>query len=331
MFNIKRRFNSYHKLDNLNLEDDKVFHSYYHKLNRKRQNLAKDHFLLTNAFGFRKIPKRNNKGNEPFDYLTEVKEETGKLNIFNYKQAFINRKGYHQIDTKHTKDDDENLLQSLLFKMDKKSVENIIKDQEKKLRLQKKSLKGIIIRNNLPFYNVENEALKTFNKDKSVKYVNNKNKEFLGLRTFPKLFSKLSNETFLNNIRDNNKRKSKLIKNYSQSANKKFQNIFKSINSEEKIVEKNSRILNYKMHLNNDKTFLKTYRRLTKTIFSNSKNDENFGRYRNRSYIKNALKIKHKKDFEKILYVEDKTIFNDVKDKLHTLYKTKKKLNKILI
>lgn len=329
---MKRRLNSYHKLGNLYLEDDKVFNSYYNKLNRKRQNLAKDHFLLTNAFGVSKFAKRNNnKGTEPYDYLTEVNEESGKLNIFNYKKTFINKKGNHQIDTKHTKDDDENLLQSLLFKMDKKSVENILKDQEKKLRLQKKSLKGLAIRNHLPFYNIENEGLKTFNKDKSVKYANNKGKEFIGFKTLPKLFSKISNETFLNSIRDNNKRKSKLIKNYSQSANKKIQDIFNSINSEEKIVEKNSRILNYKMHLNNDKTFLKTYRRLTKTMISNSNNDENFGSYRNRSYIKKALKIKHKKDFEKILYVEDKTIFNDVKDKLHTLYKTKKNLNKILI
>jgi hypothetical protein len=321
MFNIKKRFNSYHRLDNLYLEDDKVFNSYYYKLNKKRQKLAKDHFLLTNAFGFTKFVKKN----EPLDYLSEVNEKSGKLNIFNYKKTFINKKGNRHIDEKHTKDDDENILQSLLFKMNKKSIENILKDQEKKLRLQKKSLKGIIIRNHLPFYNVENEGLKTFNKDKSVNYANNRNKEFIGFKTFPKLFSKISNETFLNNIRDNNKRKSKLIKNYSQSANKKIQDIFNSIDSEEKLVEKNSRILNYNMHLNNDKTFLKTYRKLTKTNYSNSTNDENFGRYRNRSYVKNALKIKHKKDFEKILYVEDKAIFNEVKDKLHTLYKTRNK------
>jgi hypothetical protein len=325
MINIKKRFNSYHKLGNLHLEDDKVFNSYYYKLNRKRQNLAKDHFLLTNAFGFTKLAKRINKGNEPLDYLNEPNEDNDKLNIFNYKKTFINKKGNHEIDTKHTKDENENLLQSLLFKMDKKSIENILKNQERKLRLQKKSLKGIIIRNRLPFFNIENEGLKTFNKDKSVKYAKNKNKEFIGFKTLPKLFSKISNETFLNSIRDNNKRKSKLIKNYSQGANKKIRDIFNSINSEEKIVEKNSRILNYNMHLNNDKTFLKTYRKLAKTIYSNSANDENFGRYRNISYIKNALKIKHKKDFEKILYVEDKAIFNEVKDKLHTLYKTRNK------
>lgn len=327
MINIKKRFNSYHKLENLYLEDDKVFNSYYYKLNRKRQNLAKDHFLLTNAFGVTKLIKRNNnKGDEHLDFLREVNEKSGKLNIFNYKKTFINKNGNHQIDTKHTKDDDENILQSLLFKMNKKSIQNILKDREKKLRLQKKSLKGIIIRNRLPFYKIDNEGIKTFNKDKSVKYANNKKKEFIGFKTLPKLFRKISNETFLNNIRDNNKRKSKLIKNYSQSANRKIQGIFRSIHSEEKLVEKNSRILNYKMHLNNDKTFLKTYRKLTKTMYSKSTNDENLGRSRNRSYIKNALKIKHKKDFEKILYLEDKNLFNDVKDKLHTLYKTRKKI-----
>ena len=326
MINIKKRFNSYHKLGNLYLEDDKAFNSYYFKLNKKRQNLAKDHFLLTNAFGVTKLVKRNNNKIMDQDYLTEVNEESGKLNIFNYKKPFINKRGNHQIDTKHTKDDDENLLQSLLFKMDQKSVENIMKNQEKKMRLQKKSLKGIIFRNRLPFYKVDNDGFKTFNKDKSVKYAKDKTKEFIGFKTVPKLFKKISNDTFLNSIRDNNKRNSKLINNFSQRANKKIRDMFKSINSEEKIVEKNSRFLNYNMHLNDDKTFHKTYKRLAKTIYSNSTNGEKLGRNRNRSYIKKALKIKHKKDFEKILYFEDKTTFNDVKNKLHTLYKTRKKL-----
>ena len=193
----------------------------------------------------------------------------------------------------------------------------------KKKKEKKKSLKGIIFRNHPLFYNIGNKEFRTFNKTKSVKYINNKN---IVLKTLPKLFSKMSNDTFLNNIRENNKRNSDLIKNYSQTTvNKKIKDIFNSISSEEKKVENNSRILNYNMHLNNDKTFLKTYRKLTKTMNSNSNNDENIGRYRNRSYIKKALKIKHKKDFEKILYVEDKTIFNDVKDKLHILYKTRKK------
>ena len=148
----------------------------------------------------------------------------------------------------------------------------------------------------------------------------------MGLKTLPKLFSKMSNDTFLNNIRENNKRNSKLIKNYSQTANNKMKDIFKSINSEEKKVEKNSRILNYNMYLNNDKTFLKTYRTLTRKINSNSTKADKFRRNINKNYIKNALKIKHKKDFEKILYLEDKKMFNDVKHKLHTLYESKKKL-----
>ena len=323
MINIKKRFNSYHRLGNLDLEEDKVPLNHYNIIDEKKQDLVKDHLLLANAFGATKLTKRNNfKGMNPLDYLNGLNEEKGKLNIFNYKKTFINKKGNHQLYAKYIKDNDENLLQSLLTKIDKKNIQNILKNQENKIRLQRKSLIGILFRNHPLNYNVENGKFKTINKAKSVKYINNKN---IGLKTLPKLFSKMSNDTFLNNIRENNKRNSKLIKNYSQTVNQKIKGMFNSINSEEKNVEKTSRILNYNMYLNNDKTFLNTYRTLTKKINSNSTREEKFRRNINRSYIKNALKIKNKKDFEKILYLEDTKIFNDAKNKLLTLYKTKKK------
>lgn len=327
MINIKKRFNSYHRLENLDLEDDKVFSNNYNKLNDKRENLAKDHFLLTNAFGASKLVKKNYyKGMDSLDYLNDNNKKKSRLNIFNYKNTFISTKGNYQINTKHIKDDEENILQSLLFKIDKKNFDNILKCQEKNLRLHKQSLKGIISRNQPPFYNVKNEEFKTFNKTKSVKYINNKSKDSIGLKTLPKLFSKISSDTFLNNIRENNLRNNKLIKNYSQTVDKKMKNMFKTINSEEEKAEKNSRILNYNMYLNNDKTFIKTYRTLARKINSNSTDSEKFRINMNKSYIKNALKIKHKKDFEKILYLEDRKMFNDVKNKLHTLYKAKKNL-----
>ena len=65
------------------------------------------------------------------------------------------------------------------------------------MRLQKKSLKGIIFRNRLPFYKVDNDGFKTFNKDKSVKYAKDKTKEFIGFKTVPKLFKKISNDTLI--------------------------------------------------------------------------------------------------------------------------------------
>ena len=326
MINIKKKFNSYHRLGNLDIEEGQVFINQI--LDDKRQNIAKDHLLLTNAFGSTKLIKKNNyKGMNLLDYLNDLNEEKGRLNIFNYKKTFISKKGNHRINTKHIKDDEENLLQSLLFKIDKKNFQNILKNQKNKIRLQKKSLKGITFRNHPLFNNVENEEFKTFNKTKSVKCINNKS---IGLKTLPKLFDKISSDTFFNNIKEKNIRNSKLVKNYSQTVNKKIKDIFNSIDSEEKKVENNSRILNYNMYLNNDKTFLKTYRTLTRKINSNSTNSEKFRSNINRSYIKNALKIKHKKDFEKILYLEDKKMFNDVKNKLHTLYKTKKNEIKLI-
>jgi hypothetical protein len=324
MIKIKKGFNSYHRLGNLDLEDNKIYINNNMIIDNKRDNLAKNYLLLTNAFGSTKLIKRNsNKGMNPLDFLNDLKKEKGKLNIFNYKKTCINKKGNHQINTKYIKDNDENLLQSLLTKIDKKNIQNILKNQENKIRLQRKSLIGILFRNHPLNYNVENGKFKTINKAKSVKYINNKN---IGLKTLPKLFSKMSNDTFLNNIRENNKRNSKLIKNYSQTVNQKIKDMFNSINSEEKNVEKTSRIFNYNMYLNNDKTFLNTYRTLTKKINSNSFREVKFRRNINRSYIKNALKIKNKKDFEKILYLEDTKKFNDAKNKLLTLYKTKKKL-----
>jgi hypothetical protein len=95
------------------------------------------------------------------DSLNDLNKEKGKLNIFNYKKAFINKKGNHQINTKNIKDDEENLLQSLLFKIDKKNFQNILKKQENKIRLQRKSLIGIIFRNHPPLYKADNEKFKT--------------------------------------------------------------------------------------------------------------------------------------------------------------------------
>ena len=55
-----KKFNNFFKIGDIKLEEGKSFNKKYNKQYNKRKNIAKDHFLLTNAFNITKLIKRNN-------------------------------------------------------------------------------------------------------------------------------------------------------------------------------------------------------------------------------------------------------------------------------
>ena len=55
-----------------NLEEGKIFNKKYNNLYNNSKNIAKDHYLLTNAFNITKLIKRNNTN---FNNNIEIPEE----------------------------------------------------------------------------------------------------------------------------------------------------------------------------------------------------------------------------------------------------------------
>ena len=91
----KKKFNTFFKLRNIKLEEGKVFKRNYNKQYNKRKNIAKDHFLLTNAFNLTKLIRTNNNNDNnkqiiPENYYFEENKTRYKVNIYNYQKTFGN-------------------------------------------------------------------------------------------------------------------------------------------------------------------------------------------------------------------------------------------------
>ena len=235
---------------------------------------------------------------------------------------------------KITTNEDE-LLQSLLIKFDEKNIEDILKDREKLLRFKSRSWKGLSYKVEPLTYN--NSTWKSFNKTnslKSITYFNNqsnyKSKDSSNFNNSSKLFKNKSLNIETNyNQKDIHKRNLTMQKMfYTQKLNDKMKGIFKEINNKEKMAEKNSNKLNYIMNINN-KNYFRTLNNEKVNLKSNS---IKIGQLRRRNnFIKNIDKIKYKKDIEKVLFKQNKFLFNEIKNKLHTLYKQGKKIPSIYL
>ena len=88
-----KKFNNFYKFGNINLEEGKIFKKNYNNLYNNSKIIAKDHYLLTNAFNITKLIKRNNTN---FNNNIEIPEELyfddnkkqDRMNIYNYKNIF---------------------------------------------------------------------------------------------------------------------------------------------------------------------------------------------------------------------------------------------------
>ena len=321
---LKKKFNSHFKLDNLYLEDARTFSHKYKDLYYKRRNIAKNQFLLTNAFNTTKLKRNINK--EFLEYFNEESKTTNKLNIFNYKKSYINKNNDFFLDKQ-----EDNVLQTLLFRIDSKNIEELLKNQRKIIRLRRNALKGLSIPNELLIYH--NTEWNNFNKTYSVKSENNfsknKSKELSSINVSTKIYrncNNSSNDAFQNNYKENNTLSNdRFHKKYESERKKiKIQRIIDLINSEEKVAFKNSRIFNHNINLINQKKYFKTLK------LDSKKKDKAYSIdiEQKNNIMKYIDKIKHQKDLQRILYKKNKYIFNEVKNKLYTLYKEGKKLQK---
>ena len=317
---IKRNFNSYFKLDNLYLENSKTFSNNFKDLYYKRRNISKNQFLLTNAFNTTKLKKNIKK--DFIQYFNEENQLTNKLNIFNYKKSLVDKKKDFFFDK-----NDDNVLQTLLFRIDTKNLEEILKNQRKVIHLRRNALKGLSLPNELLTYN--NTEWKNYNKTCFAKSMNNfsqnKSKEISSINASIKIFRNSNNssyDAFQSELKENTFSNDRFPKKYeSERKKKKIEGIIKLINSEEKIAVKNSKIFKYNINSINQKKYFKALKIKSKKdkLYSIDNEQKN-------NIMKYIDKIKHQKDLQRILYKKNKYLFNQVKNKLHTLYKKGKKL-----
>lgn len=354
--NYTKKINNFYKLGNIKLEEGKAFNKHYNKQYNKRKNIAKDHFLLANAFNITRLIKKtnNNKITIPENFYFQENKNKYKLNIFNYKKAYDN------LNLKINTNEDE-LLRTLLIKIDSKNIEELLKYKERMVNLQRRALRGLSYKLEPITYN--NTKWKTFNKTNSLKSYSNynnqsnykskdslnfnnqsnyksrdsinlnnqsnyKSKDSINFNTSSKLFknnNSLSIETTYHN-------REKYIRNYTlpkrfytQPMSEKMKGIFQTINIKEKMIEKNSNILNYNVNLNNNTNLFRTFKEEKLNLKANSIKNEKSKKRQNLN-LKNVSKIKHKKDLEKILFTQNKFLFKKIKNDLHTLYKKGKKI-----
>ena len=325
-----KKFNNFYKFENINLEEGKIFNKKYNNLYNNSKNIAKDHYLLTNAFNITKLIKRNNTN---FNNNIEIPEELylddnkkqDRMNIYNYKNIFG--------DVKNSKlnTNENEILKNLLIKIDSKNIEELLRDKEKLISFQRRTMKGLSSKIEPLTYT--NRVWKTFNKTNSVKTLNNannksnfktnKSKESLNFNNTSRLYknNSLSLDTNTNYSKERYVKNFSFPKKYhSHTLNKQLQGIFHVISAEEIIAKKNSNILNTLHNKNN------YYKSLRFNLKANSINTEHIKRKTN--FIKDLNKIRHQKDIEKILFKPNKYIFTEIKNKLHSYYKRGQKIPK---
>lgn len=331
--NLNKKFNNYFKLSDIKLEEGKTFKKNYNKQYNKRKNIAKNHFLLSNAFNITRLIKRTNNPNSkdtiPESYYFEENKSKDKLNIYNYKKFYD-----EMLKKKEVNSNEDELLQTLLFKIDLKNVEELLRDREKAISFQRRTMKGLTKKLEPITYN--NTRWKTFNKTNSIKSITNfnnqsnyKSNNSINFNSSSKIFVKNNKSLSIDTTthyrdRDNYKRNFILPKSfYTYTMDERIKGIFNTIRNNEQMAEKNSNKLNSDIIKNNNK-YLRTFTDERINLKSNSIKHEK--KKQKENILKNVEKIRKKKDIERILFNQNKFLFSRIKDKLHTLYKEGKKI-----
>ena len=222
-----------------NLKDkEKNFNKGYYKLYDGRHRIAKDIYILNNAFNIDDNAKNENNEINPKEYLQEDKIEKYKFNIHNFESSL-------KIDkSKKLSSLNDVILKKLLFKISRKNIEEILKKKEEKINFQNLTLKGIRKKSNLS---------KTFNSSISVQsYYNlsgNKNNNndstsfnFNTTSKISKTKNSFSYDTFNKTRKELTKYEPKTTFNFNY-LNHRLKDIFQNINSEEKNILINSEFM----------------------------------------------------------------------------------------
>ena len=297
-----------------NLKDkEKNFNKGYYKLYDGRHRIAKDIYILNNAFNIDDNAKNENNEINPKEYLQEDKIEKYKFNIHNFESSL-------KIDkSKKLSSLNDVILKKLLFKISRKNIEEILKKKEEKINFQNLTLKGIRKKSNLS---------KTFNSSISVqsyynlsgKKNNNNDSTSFNFNTTSKI-SKTKNsfsyDTFNKTRKELTKYEPKTTFNFNY-LNHRLKDIFQNINSEEKNILINSEFMktDFKKFRNNNRYKSKTINtekiRKPKFILKNKEEA-------------NIFNIKNKKDLEFTLFKNNESTFNKARNKLFNLYQSGKK------
>jgi len=297
-----------------NLKDkEKNFNKGYYKLYDGRHRIAKDIYILNNAFNIDDNAKNENNEINPKEYLQEDKIEKYKFNIHNFESSL-------KIDkSKKLSSLNDVILKKLLFKISRKNIEEILKKKEEKINFQNLTLKGIRKKSNLS---------KTFNSSISVQsYYNlsgNKNNNndstsfnFNTTSKISKTKNSFSYDTFNKTRKELTKYEPKTTFNFNY-LNHRLKDIFQNINSEEKNILINSEFMktDFKKFRNNNRYKSKTIntQKIRKPKFILKNKEE-----------ANIFNIKNKKDLEFTLFKNNESTFNKARNKLFNLYQSGKK------
>ena len=305
--NINKRINNFYQGKILS-KNEKNFNKNYERIYEGHKTIYKDHYLLSHAFNILDYVKNENNEIDPKEYLQEDRKEKYKINICNFEKALKLDK------TKKLYSIDDELLKILLFKINRKNIEEQLKKREEKRNFQNLSLKGIRKKNSFE---------KTFNTTESMKSHNN----FSGYSSFknfnsPNVNDKNSSkmlETKYYSLDNNFSHTKRIFMRYEKptqfyfnSLNSKLKDIFQNINSEEKniLTKSNSLKANFKRMFKTN-----NYNKLSsKTLNAKAILKPKF-------IIKNPGTIKKKKDLENILFKEYDLTFNRLKKQLYKTYK----------
>ena len=151
----------YANINNL-IDREMNFNKNYNRIYEGHKEIFKDHHLLRHAFNITNYVRIKNNEIDQKEYLEENRKERYKFNIYNYEKELKQNK------TKKIYSLDDELLKILITKINKKNIEEQLKEKEEKIIFQSLSLKGIKQKNIK-----KNTFLNTYSAIKSFKTLDN--------------------------------------------------------------------------------------------------------------------------------------------------------------
>lgn len=303
-YNSFKKYNISKKL----IEKEKNFNKKYFQLYEGHKSISKGHYVLRHAFNISEYVKNENNEINPKEYLEENRKEKYKFNIYNFEKALKTDKSNKIFSL------DDELLKILLYKINRKNIEEKLKKRQEKKDFQSLSLKGL---------RKKISSKKTFNTNKSIKSYNNLSLyNNSGYKTInSSSINNTSSKNFLSHTNFNETKRTFLryeppTKYYFNCLNNRLKVIFQNINSEEKNILTKSDFIKT--------NFKKTFKPKKLNIKYNYNTINNEKEENQKCIIKNPGKIKEKKDLENLLFKDYDITFKDVKNKLRTIYKNPK-------
>lgn len=308
-------------LDNFNLESSRIINKRFENLYNNKNILIKYNYLLRNAFSPEPLTKkhlhRNLSNDVDMDFiLRENRKSPSRFNIYNYKKILDPIKNNININK-----NDDKMLSKILFLFNKKKQIKDINLQKKVNYIKKNKLE-------LKIPTIPASKLKILAKNNCSTNCSNNESKFIPS-------SNRNGNIILNNIESKftppSNRNKNMISNDNENTDfknyfyppllkKNFFKIYLKVLKNEKILHKKITLLNKEIKkTKSHKNFLTNADKNIKNKFMQKfKSTGNL--------IENPEKFRNMESIEKNLFKENKQLFEQTKNNLYNLYKSKLKL-----